>query len=476
MGKVGWYSLALAVLCTVALLCVPWTVRISLMSAAAVAAEDDGLLSLLPEDVPLDLNAGSTATDSGLASNPLAGSAPAATKQMPSAAPAVKPASSLLDSRQQELSLNTTAAVAEKSSPSAVKPGITQAKLAASSTPAAPKAVQPQTKPKPAAKPKSAAKAPAKPAVKQAPAPAKAEKASTSTTGSSFIGGMDLPEATNPKLDPSQPAPSLRELFTPEEIDDPLTDSAVVASTGVPDSTTDVPPIAMEHGGTLASVIDTGHTEDMGGEDSPTLGQILRGEAEDSEVGSSLAGYNPVRSGAMVLLVLALLFVGAWLAKRLRNNTLPGFKQKALVVIETVSIGPGRQLIIVEMNNDALVLGVTPHSINMLDKVPLAELNGSYQHTVNAIIEREESALPADWQERPLFTPSARVSPAPALAAAGTYGPSGRMTVQQVRQSGGYGAQARGGPGIVPTHLLQERNTKAVLIDRIRQQLSNLES
>ena len=230
--------------------------------------------------------------------------------------------------------------------------------------------------------------------------------------------------------------------------------------------------------GTLASVIHPGGSnfEVEPSTAAPTLGQVLRGEAGESAVGSSLGGYNPIRSGALVLLVLALLFVAAWLARKWRNP-LPGFKQKALAVIETVSIGPGRQLVIVEMNNDALVLGVTPQSINMLDKVPLAVLNGSYQRTVNSIIEREEHALPSDWQERPLFAPPASANPAPALAAAATYGPSGRLTVSQMREAGAHGMPVRtdGTHDQAYRATMPERHTKTELINRIRQQLSNLE-
>jgi flagellar biosynthetic protein FliO len=497
MGKVGWYSLAVASLCAAALIGVPWTVRVSLNSAAA--QNDDGLLSLLPEDAPVNLSDGSTATNNGPASDPLAGSAPAATKRLPSATPASTPTakpSTLLDTRQQELSLRT-AGTAEKPAPFHAKPASAAVRTALKPSPAAKTKVQqpaaskpkastakpaakPASKPaaKPAAKPKAAPKPTAKPAAQPVKDIEAAGTTSTPAPKSDFIDQMDLPEETHPTATEAVESPSLRELFTADEVNDPDTNSAVADSAGNPGMTPGtVPPIAADetepgHVG----VIPTGsNSTDQASAAAPTLGQVLRGEAASSStVGSSLSGYNPVRSGAMVLLVLALLFVGAWLARKFRNP-LASFNQNTLSVIETVSIGPGRQLIIVEMNNDALVLGVTPHSINMLDKVPLSELNGSYQHTMNSIVKREERALPSDWEDRPLFAPNTSVHPAPALASATTYGPSGRLTVSQLRQASAYGVAGGHGAGIVPSHLLNERNTKAELIDRIRQQLSNLE-
>jgi flagellar biosynthetic protein FliO len=298
-----------------------------------------------------------------------------------------------------------------------------------------------------------------------------------------MIESMDLPPEEHP-TSADQPAPSLREFFTPDELA-AAGDAAQVGRTSIGS------PAAPEPGNTggggdagrqRIGIINTQSAETAEEDDSmvvPTIGQILRGETESEEVGGALSGYNPIRSFGMVLLVLALLFAAAWVARKLKNP-LRGISQQTLAVIETVSIGPGRQLVIVEMNDDALVLGVTPHSINMLDKVPLAQLNGSYSRTVNSIIQREENSLPADWSKRPAFDAGELPRPAPPLAAA-TYGPSGQITVGELRraysQHTAADDSAGGGtiPGLRASAPVYHRDTKSELIDKIREQLSELE-
>ena len=75
-------------------------------------------------------------------------------------------------------------------------------------------------------------------------------------------------------------------------------------------------------------------------------------------------------SGALVL-ILAMIFIVAWLAKRL------GFAGKSagnrgLKGSASTSIGPRERVVIVDVEDARLVLGVTPSQINLLHTLPPA--------------------------------------------------------------------------------------------------------
>ena len=209
----------------------------------------------------------------------------------------------------------------------------------------------------------------------------------------------------------------------------------------------------------------------------PTLSEVLKGEAEDPALGMQVPGINPWRSMAVVLVCLALIFVGVAASKKLRGPFKLG--KRAIAVIESISLGTGRQITIVEMGGCALVLGVTPQSINLLDKVPLGLMNEAYSGTVNAIINRESKALPDDWAQRPIFSVPETAGPPPLAQPLGTstYGPTGRrISVGELRRSRAGGHLDAAGLLRPPSGRLgSDRDTKAELIGRIRDQLDRLE-
>lgn len=337
--------------------------------------------------------------------------------------------------------------------------------------PATKPAAEPQAAPavKPAAKPP--VKAPAKPAAKPVSKPPQA--------GNTNPGPLT---ATLPPAEPAvaeEAAVTLSEYFTPEELAAPDSESQIVMQ--------DLPATDSVDGQLITApatgVIRTSG-EQAGSPATPTLGKVLSGDAEDQRLGAGVAGVSPWRSLAVMLLCLGLLFTGLWAAGRLRSP-LSALRQKSLAVIETINIGAGRQIIIVEMHEEALVLGVTPHSINLLDKLPLQEMSGSYSRTVTAIIEREQTALPSDWQQRPTFSKGPQLpAPPPApLLPNRSYGPNGyaRQSVGEIRRQraaermlqpvGVSSAASRASS--LPRH--SEAQSKAELISRLRDQLSHLE-
>lgn len=75
-------------------------------------------------------------------------------------------------------------------------------------------------------------------------------------------------------------------------------------------------------------------------------------------------------SGALAL-IIAVIFIAAWLAKRMgfagKNAQARGLKVSA-----SVSVGPRERVVIVDVDDARLVVGVTPSQINLLHTLPPA--------------------------------------------------------------------------------------------------------
>jgi flagellar biosynthetic protein FliO len=327
------------------------------------------------------------------------------------------------------------------------------------------------TKPKPAPPPAKTAK-PQSGSQTQPSAEQPDAQAAPADEAPGLLAQLDLPDAES-ATDDFTPAtgPSLvpSEQFTSRELADTPTGTTLNAENAEPQAEP-----AQETAERRVGVIST---QKLKAGHEPTLGEVLKGEAPDSALGSQVPGISPWRSIAVVLVCLALLFIGIAASKKLRGPFKLG--KKSLQVMENISLGTGRQITIVEMGESALILGVTPQSINLLDKVPLGLMNRAYQGTINAIINRESEALPEDWAQRPLFT-VAEEPASPRLAPPlnrETYGPTGRrVSVGELRRS-------RGARHLDETGLLRppagrpglDLDTKSELISRIRAELDRLE-
>lgn len=376
----------------------------------------------------------------------------------------------LLGDRQQELSLRADADTAD---PGDGRPAAATAATPASTAASAKPAGTDTTKPKRAQTPNKTES--------KATAPAKSGSAKPAQTGG-LLESLDLPEAeagagpappgrdVGPAIIPSQQ-------FNARELADTKTGStldeqAQAEQSEQPEQTQQTKQSNLQEVGVIP-------TRQLRPEHQPTLGEVLNGDAQDPELGSQVPGINPYRSLAVVLICLALLFVGVAASKRLRGPFKLG--KRSLQVLENISLGTGRQLTIVEMGESALVLGITSQSINLLDKVPLGLLNRAYRGTIEAIVSRESEALPDDWAQRPVFEmpDAATAAPhlAPPLTDAGTYGPSGRrVNVAELRRSraGGH-LDERGLLRPLAETMPADRASKADLINRLREQLNRLE-
>jgi flagellar biosynthetic protein FliO len=213
---------------------------------------------------------------------------------------------------------------------------------------------------------------------------------------------------------------------------------------------------------------------------SPTLGDALHGAGG---LGAQVPTIAPWRYVAGGIFLLALLFLAYYLRQGNGRNPFKLLAQKTVNVIETINLAPGRQIVLVEMRGAALVLGVTPQSINLLDRLPLELLEGSYQPTVNQIITRESAARTADWAARPRFAAAGGGRPvAPSLVPPlrRSYGPppQGRMSVAELRRARSTGDRPTGfGELRVTTRPAStaDSRSKAELIDNLRRQLDQLE-
>jgi flagellar biogenesis protein FliO len=415
-------------------------------------------------------------------------------------APSVEIVRFQLQDRRQELSLSAKADRADL--------GVGKKSVAkASAKPAKPKVNAAQNKAtkatavaKPAAKP--APKPVSKPIVKAAPKArpkiALHEEPVVETPGAGIVDELAqqeimpaMPETTTvpPTAPPASPAsPTLKQLFTNSELASDDSDSTVMDQPVAGGSvvTEDAPDT---HSDLYAGVIHTQGGNGSAGT-SPPIGAALR-DGKNNGVGSNLVTISPWRAVSMVLLVLALLFAGAWAAGKFKG-VLPGSAKRSLAVIESITLAPGRQITIVELHGEVLVLGITPQSINLLDKLPLDRLSEDYSSTVQTIINRETTALPAEWAKQPAFVAGTHVprlsAPAPR---AFVPPPRERVSVGELRRARGFGGgasmpppvrsmayNARGVPYAPPVAAAGgsgARASKDELISRLHSQLRDLE-
>lgn len=167
----------------------------------------------------------------------------------------------------------------------------------------------------------------------------------------------------------------------------------------------------------------------------------------------------------MAIFTVGLLFLASFLKSR--GNPLAKLNKRNIKVLETVSLGPGRQIVIVEMQGSSLVLGVTNGSINLLDRLSVETLGEQYRDTVQDIIKRESETDNAAWKKRPaLNLLDGRIAQPPAAEREGF---SHRISVSELRR-------ARGKPEseTVSAHGF-DNDTRTRLISRVRSQLERIQ-
>jgi flagellar protein FliO/FliZ len=115
--------------------------------------------------------------------------------------------------------------------------------------------------------------------------------------------------------------------------------------------------------------------------------------SDATPIGVSSGTY--IQAGFALLLIVGLLGATAWLARKVSGGK--GFGQAGLKVVGGVALGPRERIVLVEVGNDWLVVGIVPgqiRTLHRLDKGSLPEppLTGSgdkpFAHWLQSVTQR----------------------------------------------------------------------------------------
>ncbi|MGE5470036.1 MAG: flagellar biosynthetic protein FliO [Bacteroidota bacterium] len=88
--------------------------------------------------------------------------------------------------------------------------------------------------------------------------------------------------------------------------------------------------------------------------------------AEAAATGVSLATY--LQTGLALALIVGLLFGTAWLMRKLSGGK--GFGQGGMKIVGGVALGPRERVVLIEVGDDWLVIGIVPGQIRTLHRLP----------------------------------------------------------------------------------------------------------
>jgi len=99
-----------------------------------------------------------------------------------------------------------------------------------------------------------------------------------------------------------------------------------------------------------------------------------------------------------MLVIISLILVSAWLLKRISSRV--GFNNNLIKVQSVSSLGVKEKLVVVEINGQYLLLGVTPHQISLLkefDDVPVVDpvtVSSPFSNKLKSLLRGSDQ-----WQE-----------------------------------------------------------------------------
>ncbi|MBS1159885.1 MAG: Flagellar biosynthesis protein, FliO [Proteobacteria bacterium] len=84
--------------------------------------------------------------------------------------------------------------------------------------------------------------------------------------------------------------------------------------------------------------------------------------------GSNISLGTYVQAGLALALIVGLLFGTAWLMRKLSGGQ--GFGQGGMKIIGGVALGPRERIVLIEVGDDWLVIGIVPGQIRTLHRLP----------------------------------------------------------------------------------------------------------
>lgn len=102
---------------------------------------------------------------------------------------------------------------------------------------------------------------------------------------------------------------------------------------------------------------------------------------------TTIETFSPWRATAGALFVLGLLFVAVWVAKKFTKSGTVFTAGRQLKVIESISIGAGKQVVLLKAGKRMVLLAVSSAGISALDRFPASELGGD--ESISGTIEAE---------------------------------------------------------------------------------------
>lgn len=107
----------------------------------------------------------------------------------------------------------------------------------------------------------------------------------------------------------------------------------------------------------------------------PRLLLLLPLPALASEPAAAAAGGGYLQAFLALVVIIALLLGTAWLARKITGGK--GFGQGGMKVIGGVALGPRERLVLVEIGDTWLVVGLVPGQIRTLYKMPRGDLSAT---------------------------------------------------------------------------------------------------
>lgn len=84
--------------------------------------------------------------------------------------------------------------------------------------------------------------------------------------------------------------------------------------------------------------------------------------------GSGVSAGTYLQAGLALILIIGILFGTAWLMRKVSGGK--GFGQGGMKIIGGVALGPRERIVLVEVGDDWLVIGIVPGQIRTLHRLP----------------------------------------------------------------------------------------------------------